>query len=97
MSMLAGGTKELNPDGNATEAEREDTARQYLFFRQSQSRNIVNVAPPGGRYCAPERARASGLGKPCPATKASDIWSTGMVLFWLLTGQVYIYSFEDGE
>ncbi|CAM9972103.1 unnamed protein product, partial [Choristocarpus tenellus] len=40
------------------------------------------------RYCAPERARASMVGKEFLATKASDIWSTGMVLYWLLTGQV---------
>lgn len=40
------------------------------------------------RYCAPERARSSGQGESCLATKASDIWSVGMVLYWLLTGQV---------
>ncbi|CAB1101777.1 unnamed protein product [Ectocarpus sp. CCAP 1310/34] len=45
------------------------------------------------RYCAPERARASVSGESCLATKATDIWSVGMVLFWLLTGQDY---FENG-
>lgn len=40
------------------------------------------------RYCAPERARASVSGESCLATKATDVWSIGMVLFWLLTGQV---------
>ncbi|CAM9588062.1 unnamed protein product [Ectocarpus fasciculatus] len=45
------------------------------------------------RYCAPERARASASGESCLATKATDIWSVGMVLFWLLTGQDY---FENG-
>ncbi|CBJ27731.1 Ankyrin [Ectocarpus siliculosus] len=45
------------------------------------------------RYCAPERARASVSGESCLATKATDIWSAGMVLFWLLTGQDY---FENG-
>eukprot|EP00903_Cladosiphon_okamuranus_P012396 g11618.t1 len=45
------------------------------------------------RYCAPERARASVSGETCLATKATDVWSIGMVLFWLLTGQDY---FEEG-
>ncbi|CAN0551474.1 unnamed protein product, partial [Ectocarpus sp. 8 AP-2014] len=44
------------------------------------------------RYCAPERARASVSGESCLATKATDIWSVGMVLFWLLTGQVCMQS-----
>ncbi|CAM9970638.1 unnamed protein product, partial [Discosporangium mesarthrocarpum] len=45
------------------------------------------------RYCAPERARASLAGDSFPATKSSDIWSLGMVLYWLFTGQDY---FEEG-
>ncbi|CAM9156217.1 unnamed protein product, partial [Hapterophycus canaliculatus] len=45
------------------------------------------------RYCAPERAKASLAGESCLATKATDVWSIGMVLFWLLTGQDY---FEKG-
>eukprot|EP00752_Nemacystus_decipiens_P018644 g16717.t1 len=45
------------------------------------------------RYCAPERARASVSGETCLATKATDVWSIGMVLFWLITGQDY---FEEG-
>ncbi|CAN0203648.1 unnamed protein product [Scytosiphon promiscuus] len=45
------------------------------------------------RYCAPERAKGSLAGESSLATKATDVWSIGMVLFWLLTGEDY---FEEG-
>ena len=36
-------------------------------------------------------------GEACLATKATDVWSIGMVLFWLLTGQVGLPFFRVGS
>lgn len=75
---------------SGTTLNRHFASNESLVAVVLTNSNVNRSTNSRGRYCAPERARASGHGESCLATKASDIWSVGMVLYWLLTGQVTI-------
>ncbi|CAM9194052.1 unnamed protein product [Chrysoparadoxa australica] len=46
-------------------------------------------------YAAPERAKAALEKAECLASKAQDVFSVGMVLYWLITGTDYFEGSDD--